>query len=105
MIWTSVINAGPRLQKRKVKDLALLRVECTDRHGRGLRYQMLQHFDERTGFTAMEQTTGYPTAVVAHALARRELKPGAFTPERAGFRAGHLRDLRKRGLKIRRTRL
>ena len=50
----------------------------------------------------MEQTTGYPTAVVAHALARRELAPGATTPERAGFGAAHLEALRKRGLVIER---
>jgi hypothetical protein len=64
---------------------------------------MLQKFDDATGFTAMEQTTGYPTAVVATALARKELKPGAYTPDRAGFGAEHVEDLRKRGLRIRRS--
>ncbi|MHC4547866.1 MAG: saccharopine dehydrogenase family protein [Planctomycetota bacterium] len=97
--------AGPRLLDPKVKDVALLQVDCTDRRGRGIRYRMVHPFDRKTGFTAMEQTTGYPTAVVAHALARKQLKPGAVTPERAGFGAEHLAALRRRGLAIRRTRL
>ena len=99
-VWHAV--AGPRLHQDDVRDLAFLRVEATDDAGRGVRYELLQRYDEQTGFTAMEQTTGYPTAVVAHALARGELKPGAITPDRAGFGAEHLRDLRERGLQIRR---
>jgi hypothetical protein len=66
---------------------------------------MLQRFDRRTGLTAMEQTTGYPAAVTASDLAFRRLPPGARTPERLGYGADHLRDLRRRGLRIRRTRL
>ena len=97
--------AGPHLEDPKVRDVALLQVDCTDARGRGVRYRMVQYFDRRTGFTAMEQGTGYPTAVVAHALARRELKPGAFTPERAGFGKEHITALRRRGLKLRRTRV
>jgi lysine 6-dehydrogenase len=97
--------AGPHLEDPKVRDVALLQVDCTDRRGHGVRYRMTLWHDRRTGFTAMEQGTGYPTAVVAHALARRELKPGAYTPERAGFGKEHVTALRRRGLKIRRTRL
>ena len=88
-----------------VKDLAILRVDCTDAKGSGVRYQMLQYHDEATRFSAMEQTTGYPTAAIAHALARGDLAPGARTPERCGFDARHVRDLRRRGLRIRRTAL
>ncbi|MEM8883773.1 MAG: saccharopine dehydrogenase C-terminal domain-containing protein [Planctomycetota bacterium] len=96
--------AAPRLEGDG-RDLAFLRVDVTDRRGRGVRYELLQHADPETGFTAMEQTTGYPAAVVAQALARGDLEPGAYTPERAGFGEEHLRDLRARGLKIRRTTL
>lgn len=83
------------------KDLAILRVDCTNARGRGVRYQMLQYHDDATGFTAMEQTTGYPAAVIAEELPN--LKNGAYTPERCGFGAEHVRALRKRGLSIRRT--
>jgi lysine 6-dehydrogenase len=97
--------AGPRLDRGRVRDLLVLRVDGTDRRGRGVRYEMLQRHDPRTGFSAMEQTTGYPAAVVAADLAARRLPPGATTPERCGYGAGHLRDLRRRGLRLRRTAL
>jgi lysine 6-dehydrogenase len=96
---------GPRFDEPGIEDLAVLRVDCTDGGGRGVRFQMLQYKDAGTGFTAMEQGTGYPTAVVAHALARAELPRGALTPERAGFGEPHLRALRKRGLRIHRRTL
>jgi len=96
---------GPRLFEADVKDLAILRVDATDRRGGGVRYEMLQFHDPATGFTAMEQTTGYPTAVVAAAMAHGELRPGAYTPDAAGFGPDHLKDLRRRGLRIQRRSL
>jgi lysine 6-dehydrogenase len=97
--------AGPRLEEPGVKDLALLRVDTTDRKGRGVRYEMLEYLDPRTGFTAMERTTGYPAASIAADLAAGRLAPGARTPERLGYGPGRVRDLRRRGLRIRRSAL
>jgi lysine 6-dehydrogenase len=101
-VWEAV--AGPHLEGDG-KDLALLRVDATDGRQRGIRYELLQYFDDATGFTAMEQATGFPAAVVAKAMARGELEPGAYTPEAAGFGEEHIRDLRARGLQIRRVAL
>jgi len=97
--------AGPRLEEPGVKDLALLRVDTTDRKGRGVRYEMLEYRDPRTGFTAMERTTGYPAAAIAADLAAGRLPPGARTPERLGYGPGRVAELRRRGLRIRRTRI
>ncbi len=97
--------AGPRWQDDDVRDLVVLRVECRNARGRGVRYSLYIEYDDETGFRAMEQGTGYPAAVIAHDLARGKLKPGARTPERCGFGADHVRALRRRGLKIRRTKL
>ncbi len=96
---------GPMLHDPDVRDVALLQCDVTDANGGGVRYRMVQRFDEKTGFTAMEQTTGYPTAAVAHALAKRELPHGSMTPDRLGFGAAHLKELRRRGLRIRRIAL
>lgn len=82
------------------RDLAILRVDCTDARGRGVRYQMLQYHDDETGFSAMEQTTGYAAAAIAEELPH--MRPGAYTPERCGFGPEYVRALRKRGLSIRR---
>ncbi len=94
---------APRLVVPNVRDLALLQVEVTDAAGKGVRFQMLQHFDEETGFTAMEQTTGYPTTVVARMLAQRELPPGAHPPERCGFGESYLTRLAECGVRVERT--
>ena len=97
--------AGPRLDAGTVKDLAILRADGTDARGRGVRLEMLERFDPRTGFTAMERTTGYPAAVTASDLAFRRLPAGARTPERLGYGRAHLRDLARRGIRIRRRAL
>ena len=97
--------AGPRLFEPDVKDLALLRVDCTDARGRGVRYEMLQYHDATTDSGQHQPHLRYPTAVIAHALARGELPPGARTPERCGFDRTHITALRRRGLNLRRTRL
>jgi saccharopine dehydrogenase-like NADP-dependent oxidoreductase len=91
------------LHDPNVRDVALLQCDVTDANGKGVRYRMVQRFDEKTGFTAMEQTTGYPTAAIAHALARRELPHGTFTPDRLGLGPAHLKELHRRGLHIRRS--
>ncbi len=67
-----------------VPDLVVLRVEVTGRHGgRPSRvvYDLLDHEDEETGFTAMERTTAHPAAVVAEMAAAGEIAPGAWRVE------------------------
>jgi lysine 6-dehydrogenase len=93
----------PLIDHPDVRDVALLQVDVTDDGGRGVRYRMAQRYDEKTGFTAMEQTTGYPTAAIARALAKRGLPHGTMTPDRLGLGADHLKELRRRGLRIRRS--
>lgn len=45
--------------------------------------RLLDLFDEKTGLTAMERTTGFPTAIIAEMLADNILKKGVHTPESA----------------------
>ncbi len=64
----------------EVRDLVVLR--CTVRGQRGGRavtrvYDLLDRHDEATGFSAMERTTAFPAALVAHLQARRLVAPGA----------------------------
>jgi lysine 6-dehydrogenase len=95
--------AGPRLDRGAV--LLLLTVDGTDARGRGTGFRLLQRRDGRTGFSAMEMATGYPTAVVARDLALGRHAPGARTPDRLGYGKAHLADLRRRGVRVRRVRL
>lgn len=69
-----------RLAYPDVRDLTVLRVTVAGRHAgepRTLQYDLLDRHDETTGFTAMERTTGFPTALVAHMQARGVVRPGA----------------------------
>ncbi len=69
-----------RLAFPEVRDLVVLRCTVSGRHGgRACRrvYDLLDFHDGRTGFTAMERTTAFPAALVAHLQARRLVAPGA----------------------------
>ncbi len=60
-----------------------------------------QRYDETTGFTAMEQTTGFSASIVAIMQAKKEVPVGALPPEKAIDPKRFLEELRKRGFKLR----
>lgn len=99
--------AAPHLDFPREPDLVVLRVvalgESRSGRSRGARLQLdlLDRSDPRTGFTAMERTTGFPTAIVALGLARGELAPGVRTPEAAVNPGVFVRELARRGLRVR----
>lgn len=69
-----------RLAYPNVRDLVVLRVTVAGVHdgqNAEIQYDLLDRHDERTGFTAMERTTGFPTALVALMQARGDVPPGA----------------------------
>ena len=69
-----------RLDFPDVRDIVLLRVTVVGFHGgkpRTLRYDLYDRHDEKTGFTAMERTTGFPTSLVAYMQARGLTTAGA----------------------------
>lgn len=67
-------------------DLVWMRVEasgyCRSKFKRE-RYSMLELFDNKTGLTAMERTTGFPTAIIARMIANGQSSIGVNTPETA----------------------
>ncbi len=74
-----------RLAFPEVRDLVVLRITVSGTHGgkpRTLCWDLLDFQDEATGFSAMERTTAFPTALVAHLQARRLIAPGARPLER-----------------------
>ncbi len=58
------------------------------------------HHDEVLGFTAMEQTTGWHAAIVAHLMAAGRIEPGARPVELAVDPATMVREGRARGFEI-----
>lgn len=74
-----------RLRFSDVRDITVLRATVIgERNGAAatIVYDLLDRHDETTGFTAMERTTAFPTALVAHLQARRQIEPGASPLER-----------------------
>jgi saccharopine dehydrogenase-like NADP-dependent oxidoreductase len=67
-----------------------------------LTYELVDHHDEATGFSAMQRCTGYPAAAIATLLASDAVAGGgAAPPEHVIPAAPLLRELIERGLRIR----
>ncbi|HTY07660.1 MAG TPA: saccharopine dehydrogenase C-terminal domain-containing protein, partial [Candidatus Edwardsbacteria bacterium] len=85
----------------KDPDLVVLRVTAVGRHN-GKKATMVMDVmdfeDRRTGFTAMERTTGFPAAIVAHHLVRGLAPKGAVPLERSIDPELFLTDFLKRGI-------
>ena len=95
------------------EDFLALRVEVKGlSHGKKsrLRYQLLDHFDRRSGVSAMARTTAYPCTSVALLMGRGEIKEtGIVTPEMIAQDKGLfqfvLDRLAERGVKMKMTAL
>ncbi len=76
-----------RLSFPDVADITVLRVTVRGNGSGGeqreLRYDLFDRHDAATGFSAMERTTAFPTALVAHMQARGQIAPGAMPLEQA----------------------
>jgi lysine 6-dehydrogenase len=99
-----VAAAGPRLAFPKDRDLLVMRV-CVQgkRQGRKMQviYDLLDYGDPRTGFTAMQRTTGFPAAIVLSLLAQGAvLKTGVVPVQEAVNGRVVLHAIRARGIRI-----
>lgn len=71
---------------REYPDFVWLAVEATGVSGSTRlvkRATILDTFDEKSGLSAMERATGFPTAVIARMQAEGSMKKGVYTPEQA----------------------
>ena len=87
-------------------DIVLLRVVGSGIHAetgqiKRLQVDLVDYHDQQTGFTAMERTTGFSTAIVAHMMGNGTIKPGAATPDPAVRASPFVEALRKRGFDLR----
>lgn len=96
----------PQVRRPTMRDVCLIRVRAT-----GLKagwpataqVDLVDRFDDATGFTAMERTTGWHAAIVAAMLARGEIAPGATPLETAVPALRFVEQARSRGLSITET--
>ncbi|MCU0607588.1 MAG: saccharopine dehydrogenase NADP-binding domain-containing protein [Candidatus Edwardsbacteria bacterium] len=85
-------------------DLVVLRVTAVGRHNGKkavMTMDVMDFQDNKTGFTAMERTTGFPAAIVAHHLVRGLAPKGAVPLEKAIIPVLFICDFLKRGIPYR----
>jgi len=95
----SQVLIGRRIDFPRDRDLVVLRVSAIGLlKGKKveLRFEMIDYQDPKTGFSAMERTTGFPAAIVAHHLVRRLAPAGAVPLELAIDPELFLEDFKKR---------
>jgi len=93
----------PQVRGNGTKDICLIRAHVLGKKdGRAAEavVELVDRFDEATGFTAMERTTGWHAAIVAIMLARGETPVGALPLESAVPGAAFVRQARRRGFAI-----
>jgi lysine 6-dehydrogenase len=64
---------------------------------------LLHFFDDSTGFTAMEQGTGWHAAILTGAIARGEVPKGVIPVEKAMSGSAFVEQAAKRGFQVKRT--
>lgn len=87
----------------KCKDVVLVRVKVLGKkNGRPAQalVELVDRFDEKTGFTAMERTTGWDAAIVAEMMAHGLTPRGAGGVETFVPAAAFMQELRRRGFQI-----
>ncbi|MBI4061778.1 MAG: saccharopine dehydrogenase NADP-binding domain-containing protein [Elusimicrobia bacterium] len=98
--------AAERLALPEERDLVALRVLVRGRkNGRAteITYDLLDYEDPKTGFSAMERTTGFSAAAALHLQAAGAIRPaGAIPFEKCVPAERYLLEIRRRGLRIRR---
>lgn len=75
---------GPRITRPQVKDVCVMRVKCTGTtKGRPAEavVELIDRFDEKTGFTAMQRLTGWHASILLIAAVNRQVRRGAVSVE------------------------
>lgn len=85
------------------KDTVIVRVKAVGKRGgqnAEVVVELIDRFDEETGFTAMERTTGWSAAIVAEMMARGQTPRGAGGVETFMPAPLFVQELRQRGLNV-----
>lgn len=94
---------APSIEAERVIDICLMRAKGTgekDGEDCSLVIDLIDRYDETTGFTAMERLTGWHAAIMAQFIARSEIPPGVWSLEKAISATRFLEEVRRRGFQI-----
>jgi lysine 6-dehydrogenase len=102
-----VSAAGPRLSFPDDRDLLVQRVVVRGKRGGRavtITYDVRDAYDPKTGFTAMQRTTGFSAAIVLEMLAQGRIPwKGAVPLEKAVPGRLFLDEIRRRGIAVKET--
>jgi len=93
----------PKVKFDHVKDVCIIRVVVQGReNGKAAQavVEIIDYYDDATGFTAMQRLTGWHLSIVAAMMAKGEVAIGAAPLEAAVTGADFVREGRRRGFKI-----
>jgi lysine 6-dehydrogenase len=93
----------PKVTFPEDKDLVIVRVKAVgkkDDQAAAALVQVIDYFDEGTGFTAMERCTGWTAALVAEMMARGQTPRGAGGVEQQVPAGPYVRELRQHGVDV-----
>ena len=100
-----IATVGPRLRKPHGKDLVALRVVAQGKKGgkpKSIGWELIDRYDEKTGISAMERTTGFSLAITGVMQVRKQVSgAGVLTPDEAMPPELYVEELGKRGINIR----
>ncbi len=93
----------PKVNFPEDKDLVVIRIICKGKNsGRPAEAQLdvMDFYDEETGFSSMERTTGWSVAIVALMMADGRALKGALPLELAISSPEFVQELRRRGIDV-----
>ena len=92
---------APQLGAEQIVDICVMRATGTGEvEGRWLAFtvDLIDRYDEATGFTAMERLTGWHAAIMAQFIGHGEIAPGVWPLEKAVSAGRFMEEIRKRGI-------
>jgi lysine 6-dehydrogenase len=93
----------PQVVPKKIRDVCLERVRCLGlKDGRPAEavVELVDTYDEATGFTSMERLTGWHAAIAAEMIANGTIPPGAHSVESGIPAKAFVREARRRSIPI-----
>ena len=93
----------PATSVREPRDVAVIRVVCRgEKRGRAAEaiVELIDRYDARTGFRAMERVTGWHASIVATMIAKGQIPPGAHPVETGVPAKRFVQEARRRGLDV-----
>ncbi len=94
---------GPQIEVEQVRDICVMRARGTGSlDGRDISYvvELVDGYDEATGFNGMERLTGWHAAIMCEFLARGEVPPGVWPMENAVTSTRFMEKIRARGFRV-----